>query len=763
MRSNTPLAAACGLFALWLGAVGRAQAPTPPVPASATEEPLLLSPFEVVTARDNGFVPSSTLAGGRLATDLQDTPVAYSVITRDLIEALNLTDLGEAAQWSPNTVIAIASNGGGFGDDVSNAPASYNVRGAGNGRQQRNFFIYNAPMDSYSVERFDFGRGPNAVLFGNGSLGGVSSTTTKQARFDRRFGAVSFGGGSWDRYRSTLDFNQPLTGRLAVRGAAVWKDFGGWRDRQFDKNKALFLTGTFKVSRNTSIRLEGETGLEKRNQTFTNITDQFSGWDGKTTFSGRLDTLPANANAIGVGRRASNYIVYDPFSGVNAVMKYENEPMTLGGGANSQVPIGGFLQGSLPGFNTANATLLYALNVPAKRFDNAIGGSEFRVPGPEFTTAFDIHTIQQRYKDLQLTVDHRIGDVFLQFAIDSNRTRQSINTPDVRNAGQTFIDINRVLPNGAPNPHYLQPYNDSLFRRTEDGRDSDGVRLAVGTTRDLGRWGRYTFNVMGGYTKSYDIKYGAYLLSIAQNADRRRWGASGSGLGRTDAIWFRSYWNEPRRPYAAPGSIRYIEPITGVDKTITPRWALESDRSDSFQDADTRYTYGIAAMTAKLFKNKLVVLGAIRGDDFRNLTRQQLHGGDYSPTDYDASYGIYKPAAPADYASLTYQLKDATGRILGPPVSADTRPRDGNGNRLAQYANDRFKDDYNAPEMKKRQYTPSVGAVVHVTPWLSPYVNYAETFNPPSIIQRIDSSFLQPTVAKGLDVGVRLQLLLRLT
>ena len=51
--------------------------------------------------------------------------------------------------------------------------------------------------------------------------------------------------------------------------------------------------------------------------------------------------------------------------------------------------------------------------------------------------------------------------------------------------------------------------------------------------------------------------------------------------------------------------------------------------------------------------------------------------------------------------------------------------------------------------------TRTVGAVFHLTRWLSPYINYAETFNPPSAIQRIDSSFLPPTVATGTDIGVR--------
>ncbi|MGH7944475.1 MAG: secretin and TonB N-terminal domain-containing protein, partial [Opitutaceae bacterium] len=48
--------------------------------ARAGDDVLRLSPFEVQTDRDTGFAATSSLAGGRLATELRDTPVAYSVI-----------------------------------------------------------------------------------------------------------------------------------------------------------------------------------------------------------------------------------------------------------------------------------------------------------------------------------------------------------------------------------------------------------------------------------------------------------------------------------------------------------------------------------------------------------------------------------------------------------------------------------------------------------------------------------------------------------
>ena len=726
--------------------------------APAKDAAIVLSPFTVSTERDNGFVAASSLAGGRLANDLRDTPVAYSVITRDLIDALQITNASEAASWSPNTVISVASNGGGYGDDVFGSPGAYNVRGAGGGRGQRNFFIYNAPNDSYAVERFDFSRGPNAILFGNGSLGGVASTMTKQARFDSAFTQLSQGVGSWSNFRTTLDVNRPLGDRFAIRAALVEANSGGWRDKQFDKIRSAFLTASWKITSHTQLRLEGEYGEARRNQTFTNLSDQLSGWDGRTVFSGRADTLPANANALGVTRRGGGYLVYDPFSGVNAIMNYQNDPITLAGGANNQVPLAGFVQGALPSFASSGANLLYSLNLPGQRFGNAIAGSAFRLPSKSFSLASDAPVIHERFKDVQLTLDHSIGPVFLQLAADLNRSRQNINGIDVRGSNTMYVDINRVLPNGAANPHFLQPYADGTMFRSVAPRQTESFRFAAGYVKDAARWGHYSFNVMGGHT---EIERGtsSLNLSVAQNADRRRWGSSGASLGATDIVRIRRYWNESSRPYLEPASIRYIDPLTSVDKTISPIWAIQNDRSDSQQIARTRYRYAIGAFNAKYFNNRLIFLGAVRVDSFFNRVRQQILAGDYDAATWNGLTYIFKPNAPSDWADLTFVPKAANGTAAGPAISADTRPRDSNGNPQPQYARDRFKDDFNAPAIDKRQVTRSVGLVYHLTRWATPYANYAETFNAPQTIQRIDSSFLPPTVAKGVDLGLRFTLL----
>ena len=86
-----------------------AQTATPP-PAGRIADPIELTPFTVSSDRDEGFAATSALAGGRLATDLRDTPAAYSVMTREFIDALNLTDLQTAAEWSTGSD-SIPNNG----------------------------------------------------------------------------------------------------------------------------------------------------------------------------------------------------------------------------------------------------------------------------------------------------------------------------------------------------------------------------------------------------------------------------------------------------------------------------------------------------------------------------------------------------------------------------------------------------------------------------------------------------------------------------
>jgi hypothetical protein len=192
----------------------------------------------------------------------------------------------------------------------------------------------------------------------------------------------------------------------------------------------------------------------------------------------------------------ADYLIYDPAAS-KMVMNYVNDPYTLAGGENVLTPVGGFVAGTgNANFNVTNSMILYALNTPVNRFDNAIAGSKFRVPSTRFTNQSDAPTLDQHYKDVQATIDHRFGPVFLQAAVDINRTRAQTINIDVNGVGQTYIDINSLLPNGAANPHFLEPYGDAPIRRSKFTRDAEGSRLALGYAKDAGKWGNYTINAI---------------------------------------------------------------------------------------------------------------------------------------------------------------------------------------------------------------------------------------------------------------------------
>jgi outer membrane receptor protein involved in Fe transport len=761
--------------------------PVPVVTVPATETPtdeeiLVLSPFEVNVQKDVGFVAASGVSGSRLATEIRDTAVAYSVVNREMIEALGITDLNAAAEWTTNTQKFVDPAGGG---DFFNITAPLQVRGVGNISQfrQRNFFYYFAPMDSSSIERYDFGRGPNSVLFGNGTIGGTQMSTTKRARLDRSFQTLSLNYGSWDSFRGEVDVNQPLGKKVALRIAGAYADKKGWRDFDMENTRNFFSTLTYKPTKKTEIRVDAETGRQARKTEPTVFREFFAGWDGRTVFNGTVTDPIRNGTAVnpgtgvallrsttltaltgepeGVDRRGTNYFVWDPASGQNAIMNYQNDPMTRAGSATARTPIGGFTQAynpllattvNRPAFNAANSQLIYALDMPVGMYDTAINSSYFQLPGKSFSNGTKGPMIIQRYKDLQVSFNHQFGNsLFVELAGDMNRVNNKINQLDGRGLMDTYIDINRLLPNGAANPNYLRPYGDATITDTTQVKDADSVRAALAYIKDAGKWGNYSVNAMGGYVFQNQTGIGR-VLSVKQNADQRNW-------GNTDVLRQRLYWNSDAGrdydPITKP--ITYIDPMTGTTRTITPDWVYNNVGDNTATTwAKNKYQYALAALSAKYFKGRWVVMAAGRYDHYLSQVRYPVNAGDF-PLDWDGHSIIWRPDAPADYMDLTYWRRTSAGVPTGnAAVSADTRPRVVL-NRDPLYANDRFRNDYNPPKLDAGKTTYNVGTVVHPTKWLSLFTDRAESFTlPNAATPTITGEILPPVEASGWDAGMRL-------
>ena len=66
-----------------------------------------------------------------------------------------------------------------------------------------------------------------------------------------------------------------------------------------------------------------------------------------------------------------------------------------------------------------------------------------------------------------LQVFHLHAELFFELAGDINKNSNYTNGEQNRGANATYLDINRVLPNGQPNSHYLQAYGDLMVRTNQ--------------------------------------------------------------------------------------------------------------------------------------------------------------------------------------------------------------------------------------------------------------------------------------------------------
>ena len=801
----------CSIIALSLiAAKAFAQiAPALPPPPALTavaipKDAVVLSPFVVDTEKDKGFAAANAGTATRLTLDMRDVPAAFSMMTRDFIDELGVVNVGEAASWMPNGASVEPQ------DNVQQ-PMQYSTRGVNNNSgQQRNNYLTNGLLESYSIERYEFGRGPNAALFNIGagsSLAGGLGAQTKKARYDRPFDTIAVSYGSWDYKRTTLDINRPLTDKLAVRANAVWFDKGGWRMAQWEKTHGITAGAGYLIKPKTELRIEGAYDSTLRNNDTNSIFDSISGWDGTTVFRGPVTNaifgtqaapgVPNSNGQIlsfqgerqGVNRRGADYYVWDPFSGQNLIMNYQNEATTRRADETVNTPLyangvlyirsltpagaaalpygngGGALSPTINQNPSGSAQLLYMNASPPDLFSRAINGSSFRLPSKRFTGAgFDSAAYTQTTKDVNLSVSHQIGERwFFEAGADVNK----VETVTARDAATTVrtvrIDINQLLPNGANNPHFLQTYGDAPLAHTDRNFLNRGVRGNAAYRLNAGKWGDYTLNLnLSSSLRTTENR--TLRFSLANLSDRRMWQAT------ADQVNIRQYWVNPSRPYGDAGVPTTLSrnifaadgnSFTTDTQTITPRWVPAT-----WNDTDERFDNAVLAMSAKYLGGKVVLLGATRYDRYSSKLKSQQEFGDL-PADWNANSLLYKPDAPADWATLSYLPRNTSTGVAtaSKPVPAVTRPRQNAPGVVTNYgvqiynpffASDRFRNDYSPPVNEGSGVTGTYGFVWHALSHVSVVGNYSTSYiPPPTNAFTLDNEIVEPQTGMGYDGGLR--------
>lgn len=697
--------------------------------------------------------------------------MAFSVITREFLDAFNVTDVAEAANFSVNTATMPDDNSSdGF---ARGANARIRVRGVAANTPTRNFFPYANTADNFSTERIDFARGSNSILFGSGGNGGTINTNTKQALLARPLRELSVQVGTWNRYRLTADVNQPLNDKIAVRANMMWDSRESWRDREWEERKGVHLAATWEITKNLKFRVETEYRDTKRATANQQLKDRLSGWNGTTSYFKADPTVTAAQLRVAGAARNTNlrFTAHPDYNGI--AYNFQNTFQTIGAGYNATNP--SFLNGKqirTVNFSLNNQGMVDVWDTKGgDRYAQAIAGAPgFEVPLRHQTTLLyppdeRVPTFSEIARDYAAYLTYTpFPGLFLELAGDVNNSPVYGDNSGRGGRQETFIDIMRLLPDGVtPNPGYLRRYSDYLIRDSIRGADYKNGRFHAAYVKDT-RFGKLQFGLMAGRQENVSqARQRQRLIPLTQyGPDFRAWvvRADQSPYGLYTRVYHDSQEKFNRFPAIMSG-VRAVDPVTGVNLDLKPTMAFNTVRETTNSDTSRNNNFGQIAANFDLFKNKLILIGAFRRDttEFQQ-TLFFLPGR--MPAGWNGLDLYPKPSATADYWDLKYLPKDATGKVIGPETPAIFRPTVLQSNNVevgqAQYANDRFRDDTNPPMDKQAANTRTYGFVYNVKPWLGIYANDSTTFDIRAPAQGPEGEQYSSTKAQSYDAGVRVTL-----
>ena len=228
--------------------------------AESNEEVVSLSPFVIATDQDIGWIASSTLIGNRTNELLVNVPISVDAITTEFMHDFDAHTLNDVSRFVAN--LDVVDDNQRLNDDKH-----VNFRGMRFGGRlgrsfplsSRNFFVWFTPTDNYNVERIDFNKGSNTLIFGDAPPGGQATTYTKRARFNN-FGSFLAKYASEDTFRVQFDINRMINEKLAVRLNLVSRADRSYIDFTDSQFKAIDGALTYKPFKNTIIRFEAEAG-----------------------------------------------------------------------------------------------------------------------------------------------------------------------------------------------------------------------------------------------------------------------------------------------------------------------------------------------------------------------------------------------------------------------------------------------------------------------------------------------------------------------
>jgi iron complex outermembrane receptor protein len=275
--------AAMAALSSW-AARAQEQAQAAPAAASAASAPDIATlpavrvkaaaPQESPTGPVNGYKAKRATTATKTDTPLKDTPLSISVLTRDLIVDQGATNVQDALNYAAG--VRPDAYGLDSRTDSIRVRGGYPDEYLDGLRKNFDWYTSNARTEPFTLERIELLRGPAAMLYGQGTVGGVVNMVSKRPQADAQ-GEIGVQLGSWNRKQVQADLTGPLSanGEWLYRLIAVGRDADTQVDHVRD-DRALFAPSiTWKPTAATALTLQA---LSQRDR--TGSTSQFFPWAG---------------------------------------------------------------------------------------------------------------------------------------------------------------------------------------------------------------------------------------------------------------------------------------------------------------------------------------------------------------------------------------------------------------------------------------------------------------------------------------------------
>jgi len=254
-----------------------AQTVTPP-PADTEakdSEVIELSPFKVVTEKDNGYRATNSISGTRLNSEIKDLPMPIEVITEKFLRDTGSTDLRQTLRYSAGILLQTqndqgnnAYQGNGGVNNPEGATANPNqttikIRGYVTDTVLRDGYRRQFSTDSVNIGRVEVIRGPAALLYGIGNFGGIVNYLPKEPEQKAR-GEFTATIGNFGFTRTSLDMTGPVSDKMqaAYRLNLAYQDTNDYTDYYSERHYLIAPVLTFKPTKTTDVIVDLEHGKQ---------------------------------------------------------------------------------------------------------------------------------------------------------------------------------------------------------------------------------------------------------------------------------------------------------------------------------------------------------------------------------------------------------------------------------------------------------------------------------------------------------------------